>query len=125
MPRPQSALTKFILSLPPSTSVKEVTAKANARGMKTSEANVHRVRRLQARKGRPAKPAVPAQKAPPSKPVSVRPEPVVHAAPVATAPASSHSAEGLLKAVAAELGLGHSIELLQAERAKVRAILGR
>jgi hypothetical protein len=36
---------------------------------------------------------------------------------------STRSAEDLLKAVAAEIGLGRAIEQLQGERARVRAIL--
>ena len=47
MARPQSELTKFILSMPPTTlTAKEVVAKAKDRGMTTSEANVHRVRAM-------------------------------------------------------------------------------
>jgi hypothetical protein len=34
------------------------------------------------------------------------------------------STEDLLRAVAAELGLGHAMEILQRERAQVRAVLG-
>jgi hypothetical protein len=37
---------------------------------------------------------------------------------------SDAGVEALLKAVAAELGLGRSIEILQAERARVRAVIG-
>jgi hypothetical protein len=38
--------------------------------------------------------------------------------------ATSSSAENLLKAVAAEIGLGPAIEILSGERAKVRAVIG-
>jgi hypothetical protein len=38
--------------------------------------------------------------------------------------ATTSSAENLLKAVAAELGLGPAIEIIQAERAQVRAVIG-
>jgi hypothetical protein len=40
MARPRSALSKFILSLPRDLAVKEVIAKAKAKGLKTDESNV-------------------------------------------------------------------------------------
>jgi hypothetical protein len=46
MARPRSALSTFILSLPADLSVKEVVEKAKAKGLKASENNVYRVRRL-------------------------------------------------------------------------------
>jgi hypothetical protein len=46
MARPISKTTKFILALPRDLPAKEVLAKAKASGFKTSESNVHRVRRL-------------------------------------------------------------------------------
>jgi hypothetical protein len=36
----------------------------------------------------------------------------------------SSSAENLLRAVAAELGLGRAVEILQGERARVRGLMG-
>jgi len=49
MARPISETTTFILSLPTTLPAKEVLAKAKARGIKTSENNVHRVRRIHGR----------------------------------------------------------------------------
>jgi hypothetical protein len=68
MARPQSELTKFLLSLPTSLSTAEVVAKAKQRGMKTSESNVNRVRQM-ARSGPGRKPArVPAKQVASPKP---------------------------------------------------------
>jgi hypothetical protein len=44
-------------------------------------------------------------------------------APVPRPITSTRSAEDLLKAIAAEIGLGRAIDQLQGERARVRAIL--
>ena len=76
MGRPMSAATKFILSLPPDLSVKEVIAKARANGIEVTLGNVYRVRRLPA-----------ATKAAAAK-VSARPS---------TRPASTTKASGLSK----------------------------
>lgn len=46
MPRPRSALTKLILSLPADLPVADVMAKAKEKGMVTSEQNVSRVRKM-------------------------------------------------------------------------------
>jgi hypothetical protein len=46
MPTPKSKLSKFILSLPASLTGSQVVERAKARGMKTSRANVSRVRGL-------------------------------------------------------------------------------
>jgi len=105
----------FVRSLGGSVAVKDVVAKAKAAGIKVSRNYVYKVRSKThggpaRRRGRP-------------------PSAARHVAPAATHTShSSHvshaSAEGLLKAVAAELGLGRSLELLQAERARVRAVIG-
>src|SRR5580704_1140499 len=52
MARPISKTTKFILTLPKTLPAKEVLAKAKANGLKTSESNVHRVRRLHGRRSK-------------------------------------------------------------------------
>jgi hypothetical protein len=67
MARPISKTTKFILALPRTMPVKEVLAKAKASGHKTSESNVHRVRRLHGRAKSPATPPVPAAAAKPAR----------------------------------------------------------
>jgi hypothetical protein len=173
MARPISKTTKFILSLPKTLPAKEVLAKAKAAGLKTSESNVHRVRRLH---GRPAKapaavatPAAPAKAAAPkgktlkksdfvrtlpaatpakdvvakakaagvkldlqyvykirsrSKPARGRRAAAPAAAPRLAAVTDS-SAESLLRALGAEIGLGRAVDLLQAERARVSSITRR
>jgi hypothetical protein len=202
MARPRSALTKFVLSLPHSLSVKEVIAQARTKGMKASENNVYRIRRTfgaKAATGKPAnstpKPAAapPSRSNPPSKSDFIREQPATLSAaevvakakaagikldsflvykvrsragakakkkgpakktstvatiatpkrrlkkkasvvrskkasngatPLAASAAPSSSAEELLRAVAAELGLGRAVEILQGERARVRAAIG-
>jgi hypothetical protein len=106
MGRPISKTTKFILALSRTLPAKEVLAKAKASGLKTSESNVHRVRRLHGGSKRAA--------SAPRK-----------ASTVARTTSGSHSrTEELLRAVAAELGLGRALEILQGERARVRGVLG-
>jgi hypothetical protein len=109
MARPRSALSKFILSLPPDLPVKEVIAKAKARGLKTDESNVYRVRRLV----RVIAPKTGGAATTPRNGASV-PRPIT----------TSLSAETLLKAVAAEIGLGRAVEILAGERARVRDVIG-
>jgi hypothetical protein len=194
MARPISETTTFIRSLPTTLPAKEVLAKAKARGIKTSENNVHRVRRIHGRSKQAIAKALTgvAAKAPakveagpnnsavaPTKSDFVRSFPLntvakqivqkataagieldvryvhkvqsrsetaaarktpVTAPPVKThavsarstvasakmvSPRLSSSVEGLLRAVAAEIGLGRAVEILQSERASVRAVLGR
>jgi hypothetical protein len=195
MARPISDTTTFILSLPTSLPAKEVLAKAKARGIKTSENNVHRVRRIHGRSRKaiakaqaggaapvapkpaalpvgprvaptkssfvrgfplntPAKQIVQkavaagieldvryvhkvqsrskptAAKKTPVKPVAVATAAKAHVSPARSAVASTStsapsSVEALLRAIAAEIGLGRAVEILQGERASVRAVLGR
>jgi hypothetical protein len=185
MATPKSTLSKFILSLPPTLTGAEVVERAKARGMKTSRANVSRVRNLfrappktsgtgknAASKTEATKPTVATAK-PGSKaefvrsfPVGTSPKEIVEKAkaagirlgtayvynvwtrdkagtekkkavaePATSKPLSANGArprattntdaESLLKAVAAEVGLGRSIALLQSERARVQSILKR
>ena len=197
MGRPISETTKFILALPRTLSAKEVLTKAKASGHKTSEGNVHRVRRLHGGKKASTKKAstatttaAPSAKLPQSKadfvhslPPSTPAKKVIAKAkaaglsvsetyvyalrrsakvgakktatkraatgakkPTAAAssklnlPTKSHfvrglstgasakgfrsNAEDLLRAVAAELGLRHALEILESQRAQVRAVLG-
>jgi len=183
MARPISKTTKFILALPRTLPAKEVIAKAKANGHKTSESNVHRVRRLhggskKAKKASkapatalkaaaggaalkksdfvrglsastPAKDVVAKAKAAGLKldlqyvykvrsrsksgrkkvsvakhvAVAVAKATRVVAAKTRTNGSGTH-AEDLLRAVAAELGLAHALEILQSQRAQVRAVLG-
>ena len=81
-------------------------AHVRAKGMGATESNVYRVRRtFRPGRGIPTRPrAVPS---------------------VSTAPSASTSrAEDLLRAVAAEVGLARAVEILVAERAKVRSLVG-
>ena len=71
MARPRSALTTFILSLPHDLPIKEVIAQAKAKGMKATESNVYRVRRLF--KAKAGKGAAPKTKTPSAKPTASAP----------------------------------------------------
>jgi hypothetical protein len=108
---PASAMSKadFIRSLP-SSSAKEVVAEGKARGISLSENHVHAVRAND--KSRDA-----------SRPTAVKTTKV--ASTRNGTRTFSPAAEDLLKAVAAELGLGRSLEILNAERARVKVVLGR
>jgi hypothetical protein len=107
---PTTTKAAFVRALPATTPAKEVIAKAKAAGFSVSKTYVYLVRGTT--KG-PAKKR-PAAKATTSKPASTGAPPPA---------GKSSDAESLLKAVAGELGLGHAITLLQAERARVRSIL--
>lgn len=89
----------------PNLSAKEVVAKAKEHGVKMGEPYVYNVRTYDKNKG--------ARRAGGRRaPGIARPSTVV-----------SSSAESLLKAVAAEVGLGRAIEILQGERAQVHAMM--
>ncbi len=63
-------------------------------------------------------------KKPYSKPTITAVE-VSTAAPIFPKPTSTTSAlEDVLRAIAAELGLGRAVEVLEGERARVRAVIG-
>jgi hypothetical protein len=107
---------------------KDVVAKAKAEGVKFNTHYVYRVRGYDktAGKTKVTKATTPATK--PSAP-TIKQTPksttVRKAAPVPRPIPTTSSAETLLKAVAAELGLGHAMEILAGERARVRAVIGR
>ena len=131
MPTPKSKLSKFILSLPATLTGTEVVERAKANGMKTSGANVYRVRGLfgaKTSKTKATQPAAPPTVAPnttsktPAKSTKPRATPrksVAVPRPIATA----SSAEDLLRALAAEIGLQRAAEILIGERARVLSIL--
>lgn len=98
MGRPTSKVSKTILSLPHDMSVKDVLGQLKSKGLKTTESNIYRVRRLLKKRA------------------------TKRTAPVTAV--TSSSAEGLLRAVAAEVGLGRAIEILEAERSRVRTLIG-
>jgi|HubBroStandDraft_5_1064220.scaffolds.fasta_scaffold300652_1 hypothetical protein len=97
----------FVRGLPASTPAKEVVAKAKALGLSLSVNYVYNIRGA-------AKTAAKNRRAGTRASVAV-PRPI----------AGSSAAEGLLKALAAEVGLGKAIEILSGERARVRAVIGR
>ena len=169
MARPISKTTKFILALPKTLPAKEVLAKAKASGLKTSESNVHRVRRLHGRRSKararavtplsaakvdhkakvlkksdfvrslsastPAKEVVAKARAAGVKldlqyvyKIRSRSKPArsaaakANGAPRPSARLTESSAETLLRALGAEIGLGRAVEILQGERARVSSI---
>jgi hypothetical protein len=114
--KPVQSKAEFVRTLPSSTPAKEVVAKAKAAGVPITKDYVYSVRSADKR----------AKRNPAAK--SNTPKPAVTAAAVvhgsATAPKVSTKAETLLKAIAAEIGLGNAIEVLQRERARVRELIG-
>jgi hypothetical protein len=99
----------FVRSLPRDTPVRDVVEKAKVAGIKIGDAYVHNVRgrdAMVAKRGRKARTA------------SVR-----KGAGVPRPIATTSSVEDLLKAVAAEIGLGRALEILVRERAKVRVMI--
>jgi hypothetical protein len=107
MARPRSALSTFVLSLPHDLPVKDVLAKVKSKGMKTSANNVYRIRRLA---GKPAAIGKPSKRGRPR-----------HSTILASAQAA---AESLLRAVAAEIGFGRALTVLQEERQRVNSLIG-
>ena len=109
MARPRFDVSKAGFSFT-NLSTKDVRAKHKVPGIKSTESNVYRVRRLAkengatngaARRGRP------------------------HSTkPTMSSSASTLSAESIMRAVSAEIGLGRALDILQAERSKVWALLG-
>jgi len=100
----------FVRGLPASTPAKDVVKLARAAGIKLGIFYVYGVRRaaqMGARKKRaPAK------------------SPTVSAVVNGGGSRVSANVENLLRAVAAEIGLGTAIEILSGERARVRAVIG-
>jgi len=100
----------FVRGLPASMPAKDVVAQAKAAGLKLGVSYVYNIRgaaKMAAKKKRAAakSPAVATVASPSGAGVSSR-------------------AANLLKAVAAEIGLGPAIEILQGERARVAAVIG-
>jgi hypothetical protein len=115
----------FIRQQPAEMSAADIVAKAKAEGIKLDATYVYNVRgydKKVSKKKRAAKKLVNA-----SAPVAVKtatPKAASKATTVTPKTSSASSVEELLKAAAAELGLLRAIELLQGERARVRAVLG-
>jgi hypothetical protein len=103
----------FVRSLAAATPAKEVVTKAKERGMKLTESYVYNVRGA-------------AKAARRKRTGSLRSALVARPAAAAAATEGAKtglSTEDLLRAVGAELGLTRAIEVLQAERARVHAVL--
>jgi hypothetical protein len=98
----------FVRNLPPSIPAKEVIARAKAAGLSVSKTYVYLVR------GHAKTKASPKRRAPAGR----------RGASVARPIATMSSAEDLLKAVAAEVGLGRAMVILAGERARLRAVIG-
>ncbi len=121
---PPPSKADWVRSQPASMTVKEIVEKAAAAGMKLDLSSVYK-----ARKGTTAKAAQPKAAKPTAAKPTTAPKRAAKPAPVAVAPVEPNgqrpsSAEDLLKAVAAEIGLGRAIEILAGERARVRAVIG-
>jgi hypothetical protein len=102
---PAKSKSAFIRSLPSSMPAKEVVKQAKATGIKLNVGYVYNVR--QAAKSKRASTITPTAKLP---------------ANTGSWSVAKH-AETLLRAVAAEIGLGRAIELLHGERARVHSIV--
>jgi hypothetical protein len=89
-------------------SAKEVVAKAKAEGIKLTEGYVYNVRTYDKKAGKQG--------------AATRTR--TQGAPAARSIAPGSSTESLLRAVAAEIGLGRAIEMLEVERSRVRAAIG-
>jgi hypothetical protein len=104
----------FVRSLAAATPAKEVVTKAKERGMKLTESYVYNVRGA-------AKAA--RRKRTGSLRSALVARPAAAAAAATEGAKTGLSTEDLLRAVGAELGLTRAIEVLQAERARVHAVL--
>ncbi|MEO8797995.1 MAG: hypothetical protein ABI551_08935 [Polyangiaceae bacterium] len=101
----------FVRGIDLSMPAKEVVAKAKADGINLSEAYVYNVRATSKTK-KPGGRGGRRGPAPKSSPTTVRVSP------------GRGSAEELLRAVAAELGLAHAIAVLETEHSRVRRLIG-
>jgi hypothetical protein len=97
-------------------SPKEVVEKAKAEGVKFDVRYVYRVRGLDKATTKAKRSAV--------KPTISTPAAANGAQPLVASAGLSSATEDLLRAVAAELGLGRAVEILSEERARVRAVIG-
>jgi hypothetical protein len=108
--KPPKSKAAFVRGLPASTSAKDVVKLAKTNGLSLSINYVYNIRGA-------AKLVAKKQKA-------AAKSPAVGTIVKGAGSRVSASAENLLKAVAAELGLGSALEILAGERARVRAVIG-
>lgn len=99
----------FVRGIDPNMPAKEVVAKAKAEGITLSEAYVYNVRATSKSK---------------SKKTGGRRGPAPKNAGAVRVSPGRGSAEELLRAVAAELGLAHAIAVLESEHSRVRRLIG-
>jgi hypothetical protein len=136
-PVPQMSKSDFIRQQPVTMPVAEVIAAGAKAGLAVGANLVYLVRGRMGGKATPRKaasrlPRPSRSKTPASAPVVTRaaipttasePEVTTTTAPTPVV-SSASSLEGLLKAIAAELGLGRAVDVLEGERARVRAVIG-
>jgi hypothetical protein len=106
--KPPKSKAAFVRGLPSSTPAQDVVKHAKALGLSLSINYVYNIRG--------------AAKMAAKKRAAVK-SPVVRTVANGGSWSVSQHAETLLRAIAAEIGLGHAIELLHAERARVHSIL--
>jgi hypothetical protein len=106
----------LVRSLPQETPMKEIVPGAAAAGTKPPGGHVQEVRRRHKTAGKKR-----SRRGAPTKPVSKQ---ATATNGGSTSAATTSRAEDLLKAVAAELGLGRAMEILAGERARVRNVIG-
>ena len=97
----------FVLALPRTMPAKDVVAKGKAAGLVLSPGHIYAIRSSAKTGGKK----------------SAR-KPWTTGAPSGTSAKVSHTAEDLLRAVAAELGLSRAMSILQAEHDRVQRLLG-
>jgi len=114
--KPVKSKAEFVRGLPSNTPAKEVVTQAKAAGISITEHHVYGVRAADKRTKTKS-----AARSNTSKPAAAAAS-IVNGS--SSAPKVSAGAEALLRAVAAEIGLGNAIELLQRERARVRGLIG-
>jgi hypothetical protein len=109
-PTPSKSKAAFIRSLPTTMSAKDVVATGKAKGIKFDVTYVYSARR-------PSKGSAPKKRAAVARPGRT-------SASVPRPMTTTSSAEDLLRALGAEIGLGRAVGILVDERAKLRAVIG-
>ncbi|MGA3121686.1 MAG: hypothetical protein ABSF69_13050 [Polyangiaceae bacterium] len=113
--KPAPSKADFVRKFP-NLSPKEVVERAKAEGVTFDVGYVYNIRSADRAAQAKRKPS-------PTKPTAAKPQPAAVSASRAPAPASANATEDLLRAVAAEVGLGRAVEILAGERARVHSIL--
>ena len=110
--KPVQSKAAFVRSLPPTMSAKDVVAEAKRQGIKIAERYVYWARSSGTGLAKTTATREAARRSSPRQATAI------------TRPVTTPSkVEDLLRAVAAEIGLGRAIELLEAERARVHAMM--